>query len=78
VGGENAAGQCYSCLFPRQLYYRFQYQKRIDKEWGCKQEANKEGIFYKVVGCENAEVTWRIVIALMAFENGALVESLCD
>jgi hypothetical protein len=78
VGGENAAGQCYSCLFPRQLCYRFQYQKRMDEEWGCEQEANKEGIFYKVVGCENAEVTWRIVAALMAFENGALVESLCD
>jgi hypothetical protein len=48
----------------------------MDKEWGCKQEANKEGIFYKVVGYENAEVTWRIVVVLMAFKNGALVESL--
>ena len=48
----------------------------MDKEWGYKQEANKEGIFYKVIGCENAKVTWRIIIVLIAFENRALVKSL--
>ena len=33
----------------------FQYQKRIDLEWGGEQEANAEGIFYEVVRCENAK-----------------------
>jgi len=50
----------------------------MDLEWGGKQEAKVEGIFYKVIGCENAEVARRTIIVLIAFKNGALVKGLCD
>ena len=50
----------------------------MDLEWGGKQEAKAEGIFYKVVGYENAEVARRTVVVLMAFENRTLVKGLCD